>query len=296
VPRPSISPPRPSLSLSPSTSDLPGFTRSVLAPDHALITPESRTWAPLAGWVNASAAVLVSPAPPMRAGFTMALVDVGAGGALAPALAGGGPGAAAARARVQRAVFVLDGSLEVRGECAGLGATPLTLHADGFLFLPPPCAASVALASTAGAGLVMWEKLYTRGGVGRDAGNAPPPAVAVASASALPAVVPGGGETFTLRRLLPSPSPTSAPDFNVHLMDFEPGQVLATREVHHNQHGALLLEGGGMYRLGGAFHPVTAGDAIWMAPFVPQWFGALGSGRARYIIYKDAGADPLLAV
>ena len=302
-PPPDLRPPPPSPLLSFSLTDLPGFTRSVLAPDHALITPESRTWAPLAGWVNATAAVLASPAPPMRAAFTMALVDVGAGGSLAPSLAGGGRGAAAARAAVQRAVFVLDGSVEVRGDCPGLpgggsGRAPLlALHADGFLYLPPPCAGSVTLASPSGAGLVMWEKLFTRedgeeGGGGR-AGRA----VFHASASALPTADPGGGEVFTLRRLLPPPSPSppfSPPDFNIHLMDFAPGQVLVTREVHFNQHGLLMLEGGGLYRLGGQYHPVSAGDAIWMAPFVPQWFGALGERRARYIIFKDTGADPLL--
>lgn len=30
--------------------DLPGFTRSVVRRDHALITPESQVWAPLPGW------------------------------------------------------------------------------------------------------------------------------------------------------------------------------------------------------------------------------------------------------
>jgi hypothetical protein len=29
---------------------LPGFTRSTYLPDHALITPESRVYAPLLGW------------------------------------------------------------------------------------------------------------------------------------------------------------------------------------------------------------------------------------------------------
>ena len=292
----------PSLSLSPL--DLPGFTRSVLAPDHALLTPESRTWSPLPGWVNATAAVLISPAPPMRAGFLMALGDVGAGGTVGPPLAGGGPGAAAARRRVQRAVFVLDGSLEVRAAdaaaaaaCPGLEeGAPLTLRADGFIYLPPGCALAARLTSPAGAGLVFWDKLYSRGGEAEGgAARPPPPLTAHASASALPTADPGGGEAFALRRLLPPPDhPSSAPDFNIHLMDFDPGQVLVTKEVHFNQHGLLMLQGGGLYRLNERFYPVSAGDAIWMAPFVPQWFGALGSGRARYIIFKDTGADPLL--
>ena len=40
------------------------------------------------------------------------------------------------------------------------------------------------------------------------------------------------------------------------------------------------------------WYPVQAGDAIWMAPFVPQWFGALGKKRSRYILYKDTYRAP----
>ena len=29
------------------------------------------------------------------------------------------------------------------------------------------------------------------------------------------------------------------------------------------------------------------GDFIWMAPFCPQWFGAIGTQPAKYLIYKD---------
>ncbi len=47
-------------------------------------------------------------------------------------------------------------------------------------------------------------------------------------------------------------------------------------EIHVMEHGLLMLEGGGIYRLGDRWYPVTAGDFIWMAPYCPQWFGALG--------------------
>lgn len=43
-------------------------------------------------------------------------------------------------------------------------------------------------------------------------------------------------------------------------------------------------------------HPVQSGDAIWMAPYVPQWFAALGTGPsdyARYILYKDLSFSTL---
>lgn len=41
-------------------------------------------------------------------------------------------------------------------------------------------------------------------------------------------------------------------------------------------------------------YPVQAGDAIWMAPYVVQWYAALGNQNSRYILYKDTTLDPLL--
>ncbi len=54
-----------------------------------------------------------------------------------------------------------------------------------------------------------------------------------------------------------------------------------------------MLEGGGIYRLGDHWYPVTAGDFIWMGPFCPQWFGAIGKRPAKYLIYKDWNRHPL---
>ncbi|KAH0902608.1 hypothetical protein HID58_042111 [Brassica napus] len=95
---------------------------------------------------------------------------------------------------------------------------------------------------------------------------------------------------FELRKLLPA---FLAYDFNIHIMDFQPGEFLNVKEVHYNQHGLLLLEGQGLYRLGDNWYPVEAGDVIWMAPFVPQWYAALGKTRSRYLLYKDVNRNPL---
>ena len=64
-------------------------------------------------------------------------------------------------------------------------------------------------------------------------------------------------------------------------------------EIHYMEHGLLMLEGGGIYRLGEHWYPVTAGDFIWMAPYCPQWFGALGKTPAKYLIYKDWNRYPV---
>jgi (S)-ureidoglycine aminohydrolase len=53
------------------------------------------------------------------------------------------------------------------------------------------------------------------------------------------------------------------------------------------EHGLLMLEGGGIYRLGSEWYEVKAGDFIWMDRYCPQWFGAIGKQPAKYLIYKD---------
>jgi (S)-ureidoglycine aminohydrolase len=85
-------------------------------------------------------------------------------------------------------------------------------------------------------------------------------------------------------------------DFAVNTMVYQPGVALSMVEMHVMEHGLIMLEGGGIYRLGDSWYPVTAGDFIWMAPWCPQWFGAIGKVPAKYLIYKDWNRHPLAGV
>jgi (S)-ureidoglycine aminohydrolase len=82
-------------------------------------------------------------------------------------------------------------------------------------------------------------------------------------------------------------------DFAVNTMTYDPGASLSMVEIHVMEHGLLMLEGCGIYRLGDDWHPVHAGDFIWMGAYCPQWFGALGKRPAKYLIYKDWRRHPL---
>jgi (S)-ureidoglycine aminohydrolase len=82
-------------------------------------------------------------------------------------------------------------------------------------------------------------------------------------------------------------------DFAVNTMTYDPGASLSLVEIHVMEHGLLMLEGGGIYRLGDEWYPVQAGDFIWMGAYCPQWFGALGKKAAKYLIYKDWHRHPL---
>jgi (S)-ureidoglycine aminohydrolase len=81
-------------------------------------------------------------------------------------------------------------------------------------------------------------------------------------------------------------------DFAVNTMVYRPGAALSKVEMHVMEHGLIMLEGGGIYRLGDSWYPVTAGDFIWMGPWCPQWFGAIGKVPAKYLIYKDFHRHP----
>jgi (S)-ureidoglycine aminohydrolase len=96
-------------------------------------------------------------------------------------------------------------------------------------------------------------------------------------------------EALEVRTLVPA---DTAFDFAVNTMTFQPGAALSMVEIHVMEHGLVMLAGGGIYRLGDSWYPVTEGDFIWMGPYCPQWFGALGKTPSRYLIYKDWRRHP----
>ena len=92
-----------------------------------------------------------------------------------------------------------------------------------------------------------------------------------------------------LKLLIPD---TPAADMAVNIFTYDPGATLPFVETHVMEHGMLFLAGSGVYRLDDDWHPVTAGDAIWIAPYCPQWFIAAGPEAARYIYYKNVNRLP----
>ncbi|XP_019421879.1 PREDICTED: (S)-ureidoglycine aminohydrolase [Lupinus angustifolius] len=244
--------------------DLPGFTRSVYKRDHALITPESHVYSPLPDWINTSGAYLISPETGSH--FVMYLAKLKENARSGPPL----------HYDLERFFFVLQGAVT-------LTYAPDVSHilkVDSYAYLPPGFEHSVECDTAAT--IVVFERRHSL--LQDDV-----PELVVNSTDKQP-LLETPGEIFELRKLLPT---SLAYDFNIHIMDFQPGEFLNVKEVHYNQHGLLLLEGQGIYRLGDSWYPVQAGDAIWMAPFVPQWYAALGKTPSRYLLYKDVNRNPL---
>jgi (S)-ureidoglycine aminohydrolase len=231
-----------------------GDTRSARRHDHLLHTPETFVRAPLPGMRNATAIVHISAA--LGAGFVQYTVEFDAGGELAPA-------------RDQRFVYVLEGEVLVDG-CAD------ALAAGGFVYMP--AASGGVLRSAAKARAVVIEKPYeSRPGCGA-------PTMVVGREPDAPPSPLNGDPDLEVRALIPD-DPSF--DFRVNTMRYQPGATLPAVEIHVMEHGLVMLEGGGIYRLNDRWYPVAAGDVIWMAAYCPQWFGALGNTPAKYLIYKD---------
>ncbi len=239
-----------------------GATRSSLKPDHLLQTPDTFIRTPLHGAVKVD--FIVHAAPRLGAAFTQMTAEFAGDGSLGPTPA-------------QRFVYVLDGKLKLK---AG-GKTHL-LAAGGYAYLPQGTEHTVTSTSKARAAII--EKLY------QPQPGASDPQIVVGEESKAAAVPLMGDEGLRVRSLMPD---GPAYDFAVNTMTYDPGAALSMVEIHVMEHGLLMLEGGGIYRLGDAWYPVEAGDFIWMGPYCPQWFGAIGKKPAKYLIYRDWRRHPL---
>jgi len=235
-----------------------GQTRSARRADHLLQTPDTFVRAPLPGMQKATA--IVHTAPAMGARFTQYTAEFEEGGSLGPAA-------------VQRFVYVLEGAVAIDGACLSRG---------DYAYLPPNHAARVCAQNPARAAVI--EKVY------RPLPGIPAPVYFTGRESDLSTAPLMGDAALEVRTLLPDDTTF---DFAVNTMTYLPGATLPMVEIHVMEHGLLMLAGGGVYRLGDHWYPVAEGDFIWMAPFCPQWFGALGKTPAKYLIYRDWNRGPL---
>jgi (S)-ureidoglycine aminohydrolase len=241
-----------------------GLTRSSRKLDHLLQTPNTFVRTPLPGATGVE--FVVHAAPQLGARFTQMTAEFAVDGMLGSAPA-------------QRFIYILDG--EVALSASG---QEHILAPGGFAFLPQGTPHMIRGLVRSRAALL--EKPYER--LAGDDGQAAQ--IIVGDEAAVNAVPLMGDTALRVRSLMPD---GPAYDFAVNTMTYDPGAALSMVEIHVMEHGLLMLQGGGIYRLGDSWYPVEAGDFIWMGPYCPQWFGALGKSPAKYLIYKDWGRHPL---
>lgn len=237
-------------------------TRSAFKHDHLLQTPDTFVRTPLPGMTRCTAVVHCGRA--LGAKFTQYTAEFETGGMLGPA-------------HGQRFAYVIGGTAVIE-----IGSAQHELASGAFVYLPERSEHRITAKTEARLAII--EKQYT-------------PVVGIASPAPLvshESVMPGQplleDDASQVRSLLPD---DLAFDFAVNTMTYQPGASLSMVEIHVMEHGLLMLEGNGIYRLGEYWYPVQAGDFIWMRAFCPQWFGALGKTSAKYLIYKDWNRSPL---
>ena len=239
-----------------------GQTRSAQQHNHLLLAADTFVRTTLPG-MRACAAI-VHAGPPMGAKFAQYTAEFEAGGELGETAA-------------QRFVFVLEGKLTVE-----LSGRKTELQSRGYAYLPQSTPHHVVAATRTRAAVI--EKPY------RKLLSVEPPLPILSAEDAVTSHPLNDDPDLQVKCLLPD---TMSFDFAVNTMMYQPGAALSMVEMHVMEHGLLMLEGGGIYRLGDSWYPVTAGDFIWMGPWCPQWFGAIGKVPAKYLIYKDWNRHPL---
>jgi (S)-ureidoglycine aminohydrolase len=235
-----------------------GHTRTAHADNYLLQTPDAFVRAVLPGMQKATAIVHISPAG--GAAFTQYTAEMEGGGTLPVATH-------------QRFVYVLDGALTIGGR---------RLEHGDFAYVPPGSQTVVTSEGQSRAAII--EKPY------EPLDQVAAPALLTGRERDVAPTHLNDDPWLEVRGLVPD---SSAFDFRINTMTYQPGAGLPAVESHVMEHGLLMLEGGGIYRLGDRWYPVAAGDFIWMAPYCPQWFGAIGKQPAKYLIYKDWDRHPL---
>jgi len=239
-----------------------GQTRSSHQPNHLLLTADTFVRTTLPGMRGCAAIVHAGPA--MGAKFAQYTAEFESGGELGGTLA-------------ERFVYVLDGHLKIAIE-----GRQSELTSRGYAYLPEGLAHRVVAMAMSRAAVI--EKPYL------PLASVARPGAMISSEDAISSHPLGDDPDLQVKCLLPD---TIEFDLAVNSMVYQPGAALSMVEMHVMEHGLLMLEGSGIYRLGDSWYPVRAGDFIWMGPWCPQWFGAIGKVPAKYLIYKDWNRHPL---
>ncbi|MEM9190353.1 MAG: cupin domain-containing protein [Myxococcota bacterium] len=238
------------------------LSRSHVAHDHAVITPGVHQKRPLPGWTKSSAVALIGP--PMGSEFAEYLVS------MEPEGEGGAP-----QDDVERTLFVTGGAIEV-----AWGEETRIVEAGGYIYLP--AGLEHAITARDQTNLLLIEKPYLDGPEGDE------PAVVVGVEGGVEAEAFGDGGT--IRSLLPL---DPAFDLNLSLCELEPGASPQQMESRLSEKGITFLDGRVIARVGTEWYPLSTGDTLWIAPFIPHWFCAIGRRPARFLVFTDENRDPL---
>jgi (S)-ureidoglycine aminohydrolase len=195
-----------------------GSTRSSAKANHLLQTSDTFIRIPLPGADGVE--FIVHAAPQLGARFTLMTAEFMAGGSLGPA-------------PTQRFLYVLDGKIELKAQSKKFTLTP-----GRFAYVPAGTPHTVSARGIARAALI--EKPYELQPDSRA------PEIVIGAEDSVKSTALMGDDSLRVRALMPD---GPAYDFAVNTMTYDPGASLSMVEIHVMEHGLLMLEGGGIYRL-----------------------------------------------
>lgn len=242
-----------------------GQTRTRVAARHALIAPDGHVKSVVPGISGAAVVVVINEA--MGAKFAQLLVTFEADG----------------RLELPANEVETAGYFESGGATLAIESERRKCGPGGFFFAPAGKAWTLS-APKAGTRLTLFQKKFAA------AAGLPAPRPIMGDVADVKGQPFLGDPDARLKVLLPD---EPAFDLAMNVFTYQPGATLPFVETHVMEHGLLMLAGQGIYRLEDSWYPVAAGDAIWMAPYCPQWFVAMGRQPASYLYYKDVNRAAL---
>ncbi len=242
-----------------------GQTRTRVAARHALIAPDGHVKSVVPGVTGAATIILINPA--MGARFSQVMITFEAGGS----------------ATLPANDVETAGYFETGGGTLIIGGIKEKVTEGAFFFAPAGEAWSIT-APKKGTRVTLFQKKFES-----LAGVAAPKAI-IGNAANVDGQPFLGDPDARLQVLLPD---VPAFDLAMNIFTYQPGATLPFVETHVMEHGLLMLGGQGVYRLEDSWYPVAGGDVIWMAPYCPQWFVAMGKKPASYLYYKDVNRAAL---
>lgn len=232
-------------------------TRTIVKSNYALITEDSYVGSVIPGWENVDIRVVINPA--MGANLSQHLIQLNPKSKIIDQTI-----------ETQLFLYVTKGSCEIK-----VGDQYEKLNKGGYVYIPIGHSYEI---SGSDAHLVSFHKIYEPL-IGYDV-----PDLYFGDSTKLESSLYLDDPLLHMQYLLPD---HLGMDFAVNIFTYNPGGNLPFVETHIMEHGLLYLQGEGIYRLDQDWYHVTKGDVIWMAPYCPQWFTAMGKQDAVYIYCKD---------
>ena len=217
-------------------------------------------------WEKTRVWVLARPLSGFSETFSQYIMEV---------LPGGGSKSPEPDAGAQAVIFVVEGSLDIT-----LDGKTNTLHPGGYAYLPPNSNWAAENTSKGPTKFHWIRKIYEV-----VEGIDQPEAFFTNDSEVSPSPMPDtDGKWATSRFVDPG---DMRHDMHVNIVTFEPGAIIPFMETHVMEHGLYVLEGKAVYKLNQDWVEVEAGDFMWLRAFCPQACYAAGSGKFRYLLYKD---------